>query len=44
MMVWFVPLDGFLPYLATGWTFANNIAEPMPGSHGVWSILMERDT
>jgi len=38
----FAPLHGWLAYLAAGWTFANGVAEPMPGSHGAWSVCLER--
>lgn len=40
----FAPRDGFLVYLAAGWTFANAIAQPAPGSHGHWSCLMSLET
>lgn len=39
----FAPRDGFLPYLAAGWRFACDIAEPMIGSHGAWSVCLERE-
>jgi len=32
----------FLAYLADGWRFVNDIAQPMPGSHGAWSVMLER--
>jgi hypothetical protein len=43
MIVIFAPRDGFLPYLAAGWTFANGVAQPMPGAHGAWSVMLERE-
>ena len=42
MILIFAPRDAFLPYLAAGWRFANDIAQPMPGSHGAWSVMLER--
>jgi hypothetical protein len=39
----FAPLHGWLPYLAAGWRFVNGVAEPMPGSHGAWSVCLERE-
>jgi len=39
----YAPHDAFLGYLAAGWRFANHVAEPMPGSHGAWSVLMEQE-
>ncbi len=38
----YAPIDGFLPYLAVGWRFADDIAEPMPAHHGHWSVLLVR--
>mgnify|MGYP006436176853 CR=1 FL=1 len=38
----FAPRNVFLAYLAAGWRFANNVAEPMPGAHGDYSVILER--
>jgi hypothetical protein len=42
MLLIFAPRSQFLAYLAAGWTFANGVAQPMPGSHGAWSVMLER--
>jgi hypothetical protein len=43
-MTWarYVPLHGFLIYLATGWQLPW-IVEPMAGPHGAYSVLVTRD-
>lgn len=38
----YVPLDGFLFWLAQGWEFPRVVVEPMQGHHGFWSVLMVR--
>jgi hypothetical protein len=42
MMVIFAPRDGFLAYLAAGWSLPF-VVQPMPGSHGAWSVMLERE-
>ena len=39
----FAPRHAFLAYLAAGWRFVNDVAEPMPGSHSAWSVALERE-
>ena len=39
----FAPRHAFLAYLAAGWRFVHGIAEQMPGSHGAWSVMLERE-
>ena len=39
----YAPRHKFLAFLAAGWRFVNDVAEPMPGHHGTYSILMERE-
>lgn len=41
--VQFVAIDRSLIHLAQGWRFSDDIAQPMPGNHGNFSVLMERD-
>ncbi len=36
----YVPLNGFLVWLAQGWRFHNGIAEPMQSHHGAHVCLM----
>ena len=42
MHIAYVPLDRFLLWLHAGWRFPRDIAQPMAGTHGLWSCLMER--
>lgn len=35
-----VPMGGWLLYLARGWRFPNDVAQPMDGHHGVWVCWM----
>jgi hypothetical protein len=39
----YVPLDGWLSWLAAGWTFGGIVAGPMAGHAGCWSCLMVRE-
>jgi len=36
----YVPLHQFCRYLAEGWRFVGDVAEPMAGHHGAYSRLM----
>ena len=37
----YVPMDGWLVYLARDWVFANElVAQPMLGHHGCYAVLM----
>jgi len=38
----YVPIRRFLPWLASGWRFSCDIAEPMMGNHGHYACLMVR--
>lgn len=37
----YAPVRGFLPFLARGWRL-QDVAEPMQGHHGRYSILLWR--
>jgi hypothetical protein len=37
-----VPRDGWLGWLAAGWRFPGDVAAPMQGPHGAWSVLLCR--
>ena len=37
-----VPIGRFLPYLAIGWRFIDDIAEPVIGHHGAYSVMLMR--
>lgn len=43
MLVAYVPLDGFLYWLATGWQFSGLVVQPMQGHHGFWSCVMHKE-
>jgi hypothetical protein len=36
------PRDAWLALLAAGWRFPEDIAQPMRGPHGAWSVLLWR--
>jgi hypothetical protein len=38
----YVPVNGFLAYLAEGWEFPEMVVEPMDGHHGHYSVIMIR--
>lgn len=38
----YVPLDRFLLYLAAGWRFDGDVAEPIDAHHGAHACLMVR--
>lgn len=38
----YAPLHAWVTLLAAGWQFANMIAEPMAGTHGLYAVLLER--
>jgi hypothetical protein len=42
-LIKYVPINGFLPWLAAGWRFCGLVVEPMHLHHGFWSCLMERE-
>jgi hypothetical protein len=42
MLLMFAPRNQFLALLAAGWSLPF-VVEPMPGSHGAWSIILERE-
>jgi len=42
MTVIYAPITGFLAYLADGWRL-QDVAEPMAGHHGAYSVLLWRD-
>jgi hypothetical protein len=42
LLVLYAPLDGWLCLLAQGWQFCSVVVGPMPGSHGLYSVMLER--
>jgi len=40
----YAPVERWLALLADGWRFPDDIAQPMHGPHGAWSVFMWRQT